>query len=151
MSSTIAENRKARHEYHFEEEYEAGLVLQGWEVKSLRDNRVSIAESYITIRKGEAWLIGAHVNPLLSASTHIQPDPTRSRKLLLHRQEIRKLIGQVKQKGYTLIPSRLYWKKGIAKLNVALAKGKKQFDKREDSKQRDWDRQKQRLMKHKQF
>ncbi|MEK6805129.1 MAG: SsrA-binding protein SmpB [Pseudomonadota bacterium] len=144
----IARNRRARHEYFIEETYEAGLVLQGWEVKSMRDSRVQITEAYVRIIKEEAWLVGAHFTPLLSASTHIHPDPTRTRKLLLHAEQLAKLIGKVERAGYTLIPLDLHWTRGRAKLNVGLAKGKKAHDKRADQKEKDWQRQKQRLMRH---
>ncbi len=144
----IARNRRARHEYFIEETYEAGLVLQGWEVKSMRDGRVQITEAYVRIIKEEAWLVGAHFTPLLSASTHIHPDPTRTRKLLLHAEQLAKLIGKVERAGYTLIPLDLHWTRGRAKLNVGLAKGKKAHDKRADQKNKDWERQKQRLMRH---
>jgi SsrA-binding protein len=144
---TIAENRKARHDYFIEEQFEAGLALQGWEVKSLRDGRANIKEGYAILKGGEAWLVGANISPLTSASTHVQPDPVRSRKLLLHRREINRLIGAVEREGYTLVPLSLYWKKGQAKLGLGLAKGKKQHDKRADIKARDWERQKRRLLK----
>jgi SsrA-binding protein len=146
-NALIAENRKARHDYHFEDKFEAGLVLEGWEVKSLRAGRAQIAESYITIKNGEAWLIGAHISPLSTVSTHITADPIRTRKLLLHAAELNKLIGAVQRKGYTIIPLNLHWHKGRAKLEIALGKGKKLFDKREDIKRRDWERQKQKLAK----
>lgn len=146
-SSTIALNKKARHEYFIEDRLEAGLALQGWEVKSLREGRVQLTDSYITVRKGEAWLLGLHISPLLSASTHVTPDPTRTRKLLLHRRELDRLIGAVERKGYTLIPLALYWKKGRAKLEVALARGKHAHDKRATEKNRDWEREKQRLLR----
>jgi SsrA-binding protein len=144
----IAVNRQATHEYFIEERYEAGLVLEGWEVKSLREGRVQLKESYVLLKQGEAWLFGAHISPLLSASTHVNPDNIRSRKLLLNRHELNKLIGQVERKGYTLIPLRLYWKKGRAKLEIGLAKGKQLHDKRAASKDRDWQREKARIMKH---
>ena len=146
-SATIALNKKAGHDYFIEERYEAGLVLEGWEVKSLREKRVQIKESYVTIRNGEAYLFGAHITPLATASTHVKPDPTRTRKLLLHRRELSKLIGMVERKGYTLVPTALYWKKGYAKLEIGLAKGKKQHDKRASDKDRDWKREKERLFK----
>lgn len=146
-SSTIALNKQARHDYFIEDRYEAGLALEGWEVKSLRDNRVQLKESYVVIQKGEAFLFGAHITPLSSASTHIKPDPTRSRKLLLHREQLNKLIGLVERKGYTLVPVALYWKKGRAKLEVGLARGKKQHDKRASEKERDWQREKERIFK----
>ncbi len=143
----IATNRKAFHDYSIEERYEAGLVLLGWEIKSLRAGKAQIAESYVLIKKAEAWLIGAHISPLLSASTHVQADPTRTRKLLLHRKEINTLIGLTERKGYTLIPLNLYWKQGHIKLAIGLAKGKKQYDKRRAEKDQDWQRDKQKLFK----
>ena len=145
--NTIAVNRKARYDYALEEQFEAGIALQGWEVKSLRDGRAQLKESYVMVIKGEVFLIGAHISPLRSTSTHITPDPTRSRKLLLHNKEISKLIGATEREGYTIVPLSLYWKGGRAKLKIALAKGKKQHDKRQAIKQREWDRQKQRLFK----
>lgn len=145
--NTIALNKKARHDYFIEDRIEAGLALQGWEVKSLREGRVQLNESYIIIKNGEAWLFGFHVSPLPSTSTHTTPDPTRNRKLLLHRRELDRLIGAVERKGYTLVPTALYWKHGLAKLEIALAKGKQTHDKRATEKNRDWDRQKQRLMR----
>lgn len=145
--STIALNKKARHDYFIEDRFEAGLSLQGWEVKGLRAGHVQLTESYIVIQKGEAWLFGFHIAPLTSASTHVTPDPTRSRKLLLHRRELDKLIGAVERKGYTLVPLALYWKHGRAKLEIALARGKQQHDKRTTEKNRDWDRQKQRILR----
>ncbi|NNG12729.1 MAG: SsrA-binding protein SmpB [Halobacteria archaeon] len=147
-SSTIALNKKARHEYFIEERFEAGLALQGWEVKSLREGRVQLAESYVLIKNGEAWLLGSHITPLVTASTHIKPDPTRTRKLLLHRRELDKLIGAVERKGYTLVPLALYWKKGRAKLEIALARGKQSHDKRATEKARDWEREKSRILRH---
>ncbi|HSG12054.1 MAG: SsrA-binding protein SmpB [Gammaproteobacteria bacterium] len=146
--STIALNKKARHEYFVEDRFEAGLSLQGWEVKGLRAGHVQLTESYIVIKNGEAWLFGFHIAPLTSASTHVTPDPTRSRKLLLHRHELDKLIGAVERKGYTLVPLALYWKRGRAKLEIALARGKQQHDKRSTEKNRDWDRQKQRILRN---
>ena len=146
--STIALNKKARHEYFIEDRFEAGLSLQGWEVKGLRAGHVQLTESYIVIKNGEAWLFGFHIAPLTSASTHVTPDPTRSRKLLLHRHELDKLIGAVERKGYTLVPLALYWKRGRAKLEIALARGKQQHDKRSTEKNRDWDRQKQRILRN---
>ncbi len=143
----IATNRKASHDYSIEERYEAGLVLQGWEIKSLREGKAQIAESYVLIKKGEAWLIGAHFSPLLSASTHVQADPTRTRKLLLHRRQIDTLVGLIERKGYTLIPLNLYWKQGHIKIAIGLAKGKKQYDKRSAEKDQDWQRDKQKLFK----
>ncbi len=146
--NTIATNRQATHEYFIEEQFEAGLALEGWEVKSLREGRVQLKESHIIIHKSEAWLLGAHISPLLSASTHIVPDTVRRKKLLLHRQELDKLIGGVERKGYTIVPLSMYWVRGRAKLKIGLAKGKKLHDKRAVSKDRDWQRDKERLMKH---
>jgi SsrA-binding protein len=146
-ASTIALNKKARHDYFIEDRLEAGLALQGWEVKSLREGRVQLTESYIMIKNGEAWLFGIHISPLLSASTHVVPDPTRTRKLLLHRRELDRLIGAVERKGYTLVPTALYWKRGKAKLEVALARGKQTHDKRATEKDRDWQREKQRMLR----
>ncbi|UCC55711.1 MAG: SsrA-binding protein SmpB [Gammaproteobacteria bacterium] len=148
-SSTIALNKKARHDYFIEDRFEAGLALQGWEVKSLREGKAQINESYILLKDGEAWLFGAHITPLSSASTHIHADPARSRKLLLHRRELDKLIGAVERKGYTLVPMALYWKKGRAKAEIALARGKQTHDKRATQKDRDWKRQKERLLRSK--
>lgn len=146
-NNNIAANRQATHEYFIEERFEAGLVLEGWEVKSLREGRVQLKESYVLLKQGEAWLFGAHISPLLSASTHVNPDNIRSRKLLLHRYQLNKLIGQVERKGYTLIPLNMYWKNGRAKLEIGLAKGKQLHDKRAASKDRDWQREKARIMK----
>jgi SsrA-binding protein len=147
-SNTIALNKKARHDYTIEDNYEAGLVLEGWEVKSLRDGRVQLAESYVLIKNGEAWLFGAHISALPTASSHVHPDATRSRKLLLKREELNKLIGAVERKGYTLVPLKLYWKRGRAKIEIGLAKGKKAHDKRAAEKDRDWQREKERIMKN---
>lgn len=144
---TIAENRKARHDYFIEDTLEAGLMLQGWEVKSLRDGRANIREGYAVIRNGEAWLVGANFSPLPAASTHVVPDPVRSRKLLLNRRELDRLVGAVERGGYTLVPLSLYWKNGRAKLALGLARGKKQHDKRASDRERDWDRQRQRLLR----
>jgi SsrA-binding protein len=146
--NTIALNKKARFDYHLEEKYEAGMVLEGWEVKSLRAGRAQLKESYVIIRHGELFLFGAHFSPLASTSTHITADPTRTRKLLLNRREISHLIGAVERQGYALIPVALYWKKGRAKLEIALAKGKKQHDKRAAIKDREWKRDQERLLKH---
>jgi len=146
-SATIALNKKARHDFFIEERFEAGIALEGWEVKSLRAGRVQLKESYVLVRDGEAWLFGAHISPLPTASTHIHPDAMRTRKLLLHRQELDKLIGAVERRGYTLVPLALYWKRGRAKLEIGLAKGKKQHDKRATEKERDWQREKQRILK----
>lgn len=144
---TVAENRKAFHDYFVEDRYEAGLALQGWEVKSLRAGRAQLKESYVYLRDGEAWLFGAHFSPLASASTHVQADPTRTRKLLLHRHQLDHLLGAVERRGYTIVPLSLYWKEGRAKLGIGLAKGKKQHDKRATDKDRDWQRDKARLLK----
>lgn len=146
-NSTIALNRKASHEYFIEERFESGLVLQGWEVKSLRSGRVQLDQGYILLKKGEAWLFGALITPLQTVSTHITPEPQRSRKLLLSRREINKLIGSVDRRGYTVVPLSLYWKNNRVKLEIGLAKGKKLHDKRAAEKDRDWERQKQRLIK----
>lgn len=139
----IADNRKARHDYFFEETFEAGIVLEGWEVKSLRAGRGQISESHVIVNNGAAWLLGSNITPLISASTHIKPDPQRTRKLLLHQKELNKLIGAVQRKGYTIVPLNLHWNKGHAKVLIALAKGKKMHDKRQTEKERDWQRQKQ--------
>jgi len=148
-SSTIAQNRRARHDYFLEDKFEAGIVLEGWEVKSLRDGRLQLNESHIAIDKGEAWLHGAHISPMLSASTHIHPDNIRRRKLLLNRIELNRLIGAVDRKGYTIVPVAMYWKKGRAKLEIALAKGKQHHDKRAASKDADWAREKARVFRNK--
>jgi SsrA-binding protein len=144
---SIAENRKARYEYAVEETYEAGIALQGWEVKSLRAGRAQIKEAYAFVKDGEAFLYGAHISALPTASTHVIPDPIRTRKLLLNRAELNRLIGAVERRGYTLVPLELYWKNGLAKLRLALAKGKAEHDKRATSKDRDWQREKSRLLK----
>ena len=145
--AAIARNKQALHDYFIEERFEAGLSLEGWEVKSLREGRAQLKESYVTLRDGEAFLFGCHISPLASASTHVKPDPTRTRRLLLHRSELNKLIGAVERKGYTLAPLALYWKRGRVKLEIGLAKGKKTFDKRAAEKDRDWQRDKQRLLR----
>lgn len=145
--NVIAVNRRARHDYFIDNTFEAGLALLGWEVKSMRDGRAQLAEAYVNLHKGEAWLVGAHFAPLSSASTHIKTDPTRARKLLLHRHELDRLTGAVERKGYALVPLKLHWHKGRAKLDVGLAKGKKQHDKRAAVKDRDWQRQKERILK----
>jgi len=147
MSSTITKNKKASHDYFFEEQLEAGLCLEGWELKSIRAGKVHIKEGYVLIRKGEAFLFGAHITPLASASTHVNPDPVRNRKLLLHKKELDKLIGKVKEKGLTLVPVSLYWKRGRVKCEIALARGKKLHDKRQTLKDRDWARDKARMLK----
>jgi len=139
-SSRIAVNKRARHDYLIEDTLEAGMELMGWEVKSMRAGRVQLSESYVFLRNGEAWLFGCHVTPLLSASTHVVAKPMRDRKLLLHRAEINKLVGQVDRKGYTVVPLKLYWKRSKVKLEIGLGKGKKTHDKRASEKARDWDR-----------
>jgi SsrA-binding protein len=145
--AAIADNRKARHDYQLEQTFEAGLALEGWEVKSLRAGSAQLAESYVIVKNGEAWLLGAHISPLRTVSTHIKAVPDRTRKLLLHERELQKLIGAVQRKGYTIVPLNLHWSKGRVKLDIALAKGKKMYDKRETEKRRDWERQKQQLSK----
>ncbi len=146
-NKVIAVNRKARHDYFIEDKFEAGLVLEGWEAKSLRAGRAQLTESYVHLRNGEAYLIGAHFSPLNTASTHTRADPTRSRKLLLQRHELDRLVGAVERKGFALVPLNLHWSRGRAKLEIGLAKGKKQHDKRAASKDRDWQRQKARILK----
>ncbi len=147
-SNTIAVNKKARHDYFIEQTLEAGLSLEGWEVKSLRDKKVQIKESYVILKNNEIFLFGAHVSPLKSASTHVNADPTRTRKLLLHRLEINRIKDKVNQKGATVVPLKLYWSKGKVKLEIGVAKGKKSHDKRQDIKSRDWQRDKQRALKN---
>ena len=147
QSSTIALNKKARHDYFIEDRYEAGIVLQGWEVKSLRAGRLQLQDSHVIIKDGEAFLLGALITPLPTAAVYTHPDPTRTRKLLLNRLELSKLIGAVERKGYTLIPLAMYWKHGKAKVDVGLAKGKQKQDKRASEKDREWQRDKQRLLK----
>lgn len=147
-SSTIALNKKGKHDYFIEDRYEAGIALEGWEVKSLRAGRVQLRDSYVIIKDGEAYLFGALITPLPTASTHITPDAQRTRKLLLHRHELSRLIGAVERRGYTLIVTALYWKKGRAKAEIALAKGKQEHDKRATIKERDWQREQRRLLKH---
>jgi len=144
---SIVDNKKAFHDYFVEERYEAGLVLEGWEVKAIRAGRANIKEAYVILKGAEPFVIGMHVSPLPTASTHVKPDPTRSRKLLLNAEEIRKLIGKVEQRGYTLVPLDLHYAKGRVKLQIGLAKGKKQYDKRDTEKERDWQREQQRLMR----
>jgi len=144
---SITDNKKAFHDYFIEERYEAGLILEGWEVKSIRAGRANLKESYVVLKNGSVFLIGCHISPLPTASTHIHPDPTRSRKLLLHAAEISKLIGKVERAGYTLVPLNLQFSKGRIKLEFGLAKGKKQHDKRESEKERDWKREQSQLMK----
>ena len=144
---TIVDNKKAFHDYFIEERYEAGMVLQGWEVKAIRAGRVQLKEAYVIVRQGEVFLFGAHISALPTASTHVNPDPVRTRKLLLNAEEIKKLIGKVERAGYTLVPLNLHYTKGRIKCEVGLAKGKKQHDKRETEKQRDWQREQQSIMK----
>ena len=146
---SIVENKKAFHDYFIEERFEAGLALEGWEVKSIRAGRVQIKEAYVVLRNEEVFLIGAHISPLPTASTHINPDPVRTRKLLLHAEEIRKLIGKVERTGYALVPLDMHYAKGRVKLAIGLARGKKQYDKREAEKDRDWEREKGRLLRAK--
>ena len=145
----IAENKKAAFNYFFEERLEAGMVLEGWEVKAAREGKVQLTDGYVVIRNGEMFVIGCQINPLKTASTHVRPDAVRSRKLLLHKDEIRRLIGKVEQKGYTLVPLNLHWKNGRIKCEIALAKGKAEHDKRNTERDRDWEREKGRLMRHK--
>ena len=147
--AAIAENKRARFDYHIEEQFEAGLVLEGWEVKAVREGQVQLTDGYVLIRGGELFLIGCRINPLRTASTHVNPQAERTRKLLMHKDEIRRLIGKVEQKGFTLVPLNLHYKGGRIKVEVALAKGKAQHDKRETEKKRDWEREKGRLMRHK--
>jgi SsrA-binding protein len=146
-SSTIAVNKRARFEYHIEERIEAGIALEGWEVKALREGRVQFADSYVLLKDNEAWLFGCQINPLPTVSTHVTPDPVRTRKLLLHRREIDRLVGAVDRRGYTVIPTAMYWSRGKAKVEIGMARGKQQHDKRKTQKDRDWERQKGRIMK----
>jgi|TARA_B110000879_G_scaffold25691_1_gene34679 SsrA-binding protein len=148
QSNTIALNKKAKHNYFLEEKFEAGIALMGWEVKSLRDGKVNLTDTYVLIQNGEAWLIGTNITPLKTVSTHYVAEPIRSRKLLLNRRELDKLEAGVNQKGHTCVCTALYWKNHLVKCEIALAKGKADFDKRQDEKERDWDRQKQRIMRH---
>ncbi|MFI4888823.1 MAG: SsrA-binding protein SmpB [Burkholderiales bacterium] len=148
-SSTIALNKRARHEYHIDEHYEAGISLQGWEVKSLRAGRINLSDAYAIVKNGEIFLFGASIVPLISASTHVVADDRRTRKLLLHREEIDKLIGAIERKGYTLIPLAMYWKNNRAKLDLGVARGKQEHDKRDTEKEREWNRDKQRVMRAK--
>ena len=144
---SIVQNKKAFHDYFIEQRFEAGIALEGWEVKAIRAGRVQLKEAYVTVHNAEIHLVGCHVSPLPTASTHITPDPTRTRKLLLHAAEISKLIGSVERAGYTLVPLDMHYSRGRVKLDIGLAKGKKQHDKREAEKARDWQREKQRLLK----
>lgn len=144
---TIALNKRARFEYEIEDRFEAGIALEGWEVKALREGRVQFADSYVLLKDNEAFLFGCLINPLPTVSTHITPDPTRTRKLLLHRTEIDRLIGAVDRRGYTVVPTAMYWSRGKVKVEVGMARGKRQHDKRKTQKDRDWERQKSRIMK----
>lgn len=144
---SITENRKAFHDYFVEERFEAGMVLEGWEVKAIRAGRVQVNDAYVIVRDGALWLIGAHISPLLTASTHVHPDPVRTRKLLLRAEEIRRLIGKVEQRGYSLIPLDLHFSKGRVKAQIALAKGKLKHDKRASEREKEWQREKQRLLR----
>lgn len=146
---SIVQNKKAFHDYFIEEKYEAGMMLEGWEVKAIREGRVQLKEAYVMIRNGELFLIGCHISPLKTASTHISPDPVRTRKLLLHAEQISRLIGKVERAGYTLMPLDMHYKAGRVKLEIGLAKGKKQHDKRESEKKKEWERTKQRLLRTK--
>ncbi|MCZ4065244.1 SsrA-binding protein SmpB [Oxalobacter aliiformigenes] len=144
---TIADNKKAFHDYFIEERFEAGMALEGWEVKSIRAGRVQLKEAYVIVKSGEIFLFGSHISPLPTASTHVKPDPVRNRKLLMHASEISKLIGKVERAGYTLVPLNLHFSKGRVKCEIGLAKGKKQYDKREAEKARDWQREQQKILK----
>ena len=144
---SIVENRKAFHDYFVEERYEAGLVLAGWEVKAIRAGRANIGDAYVIVQEGALWLIGGHISPLLAASTHVQADPMRTRKLLMHAEEIRRLVGKVEQRGYTLIPLDLHFLKGRIKLQIALAKGKLKHDKRASEREKEWQREKTKLLR----
>ena len=145
---SIVDNRKAYHDYFVEEKFEAGVALEGWEVKAIRAGRVQLKEAYVIVKDGEILLIGAHITPLSTASTHVQADPTRTRRLLLHRAEINRLVGQVERAGYTLVPLNLHYSRGRVKLDVGLAKGKKQYDKRATIREREWSREQQRLLRN---
>jgi SsrA-binding protein len=147
--SNIAENRRARYEYSIEEQYEAGMVLAGWEVKAIRAGQVQLTDGYVLIRDGELYLIGCRINALRSASTHVQPEADRTKKLLMRKDEIKRLVGKVEQKGFTLVPLNLHYKGGLVKAEIALAMGKSQHDKRDTEKKRDWEREHGRLMRHK--
>jgi len=146
---SIADNRRARFDYTIEERHEAGIVLEGWEIKAIRAGQVQLTDGYVVIRDGELWLIGCRINALGTASTHVQPEADRTRKLLLHKDEIKRLVGKVEQRGYTLVPLDLHYKGGRVKAEIALAKGKAEHDKRDTEKKRDWEREKARLMRHK--
>ena len=149
MSAHIAENRRARFEYHIDEQHEAGIVLEGWEIKAIREGQVQLTDGYVVIREGELYLIGCRINPLRQASTHVHPEADRTKKLLMKKAEIRRLIGKVEQRGFTMVPLNLHYKGGRVKVDIALAKGKSQHDKRETEKKRDWEREKGQLMRHK--
>jgi len=149
LAMSIVENKKAFHDYFIEERFEAGIALEGWEVKSIRAGRANIKEAYVILQNAQVFLIGAHISPLPTASTHIHPDPVRTRKLLLHAEEIRKLIGKVERAGYALVPLNLHYGKGRVKLDIGLARGKKQYDKRDAEKDRDWEREKARIIRSK--
>lgn len=144
---SIAQNKKAFHDYFIEDQYEAGIMLEGWEVKAIREGKVQLKEAYVIIQRGEIYIIGCHITPLGAASTHVRPDATRTRKLLLHNEQIAKLIGQVERAGYTLVPLDMHYTRGRVKVQIGLAKGKKQYDKRETEKERDWVREKARIMR----
>lgn len=146
---SIAQNKKAFHDYFIEERFEAGIALEGWEVKSIRAGHIQLKESYVVVKSEEIWLIGCHITPLTAASTHVHADPTRTRKLLMHAAEIQKLIGKVERAGYTLVPLDLHYTRGRVKIEIGLAKGKKQHDKRDAEKEKDWKREQQRLMRRK--
>ncbi|VAW78293.1 tmRNA-binding protein SmpB [hydrothermal vent metagenome] len=146
-SSTIVLNKRARYDYYIEEKFESGLVLEGWEVKSLREGQVQLGESYVFVKEDEVWITGCVIAALPTVSTHITPNPNRTKKLLLHRREIDKLIGAVERKGYTLVATAMYWKKNVAKVEIGIGKGKKEHDKRAVQKDRDWNRDKSRLLK----
>ena len=146
-NNTIALNRKAKHNYSLEQRFEAGVVLQGWEVKSIRSGKGQISEAHVIVRRGEVWLVNSIISPLISTSTHVKANDSRSRKLLLHKKEINQLIGAIERKGYTLVPTAMYWKKNCVKVEIALAKGKKDYDKRASQKEQDWKRDKERLFK----
>lgn len=148
-TSHIAENRRARFEYHIEEQFEAGVVLEGWEVKAIRAGQVQLTDGYVMIRDGELFLIGCRINALRAASTHVQPQADRTKKLLMKKDQIRRLVGKVEQKGFTLVPLNLHYKAGLVKAEIALAKGKAEHDKRQTTKEREWNREKGRLMRHK--
>ena len=144
---SIVQNRKATHDYFIEERHEAGIALEGWEVKAIRGGRAQIGDAYVMIKGGELWLIGAHISPLPTVSTHFVPDPARTRKLLLQAEEIKRLVGKVEQRGYTLVPLDMHYKKGLIKVEIALARGKLKHDKRAAEREREWDREKQRLLR----